>query len=439
MAYSKNVINGMNITYFMSLYVGVGKLDITPPIGVRMAGYAARLRPCEGIHDPLYVRSIVIRCENDFLVLVSLDLAGLDASICSRIKNGIASYLKLSKSSVIVTSTHTHSGPQTGRYGEDWADSSWIDQMVKKAISSTIIAASDLREALMGYGEGELYTVSENRREREGPIDPKVRVIAFNEKDSGCPIATLVNFSMHPVVLRANNTLISADYPGYLCNYLEKWEGGMTVFLQGTCGDIRPKILGGEDLDESFKRVKRVGKILAAEALKTREQIESFQECKLIRAKSIEISLNIMELPPLSNVLSEIKTIEDKMRRLKDTEELMKMNWKLYVMRRVKFLLEKRIHNGIISSTLTYVKLGDLVNLLTLPGEPLVRVGFKLREVIGSKRLVIIGYSNDYIGYIPSIEDYRKGGYEATPPWCIINECGIKELMIQASTLLKEV
>ena len=425
------------VIYSMTLYAGVSKLDITPPIGVKMAGYAARLKPCEGIHDPLYVRTLVMKSNGDFLVIMSLDLAGLDVSTCSEIKDKIYQYLRIPKDSIIITTTHTHSGPQTGRYGSDWTDLSWLNQTVKKAVSGVIMAVSDLKEALVGYGEGELHTISENRREREGPIDPKVRVIALNEKHGKEPIATLVNFSMHPVVLRANNAFISADYPGYLCKYLEEWEGGITLFLQGTCGDIRPRILGTENLEESFRRVSKVGKILAAEALKAREQVDNFQDCEFIRVKSVNVSLSTAKLPPSNEVLNRVKTIEYEMKELKDVNKLMKMNWELYAMRRVKFLLEERIRDRKISSILTHVELGGLVDLLTLPGEPLVRFGFKVRTLLSSKNLIIVGYANDYIGYIPSIDDYKKGGYEATVPWCILNEEGIKELLVKISNISK--
>lgn len=421
----------------MTLYVGVSKLDITPPIGVRMAGYAARLKPCEGIHDPLYVRTIILKSGNNFLVLMSFDLAGLDISTCSKIKNETYHYLGIPKKSIIITTTHTHSGPQTGRYGSDWTDPSWLDQTVKKAVSSVVLAMRNLRESLVGYGEGELHDISENRREKKGPIDPKVRVIAFNERNKGEPIATLVNFSMHPVVLRANNTLISADYPGYLCKYFERWEGGIALFLQGTCGDIRPKILGTEDLEESFKRVSRVGKIIAAEALKVREQIDNFKDCNSIHVKSVNVSLSTTELPPLNEVINRIKVIESEIGRLKDASKLMKMNWELYAMRRTKFLLERRIHNRRVFSTLTHVKLDNLIDILTLPGEPLVRFGFKVCTLPDLKKIVIVGYTNDYIGYIPSIDDYRKGGYESTAPWCILNERGIEELLVKIDNILK--
>jgi len=421
----------------MTIYVGVGKIDITPPIGVKMAGYAARLKNCDNIHDPLYAKSVVIKCNDAFFALVSLDLAGLDILTCSEIKDRVANYLKIPKSSIVITTTHTHSGPQTGRYGEDWVDKSWLDQMVKKAASCIVIAANNLKEALIGYGEGEIYTISENRREKEGPIDPKIRVIVFYEKISKSSIVTLVNFSMHPVVLRANNTSISADYPGYLCDYLEKWEGGTTIFLQGTCGDIRPTILGTEDIEKSFKKADKVGKILAAEALKVKEQIDNLQHCRFIRIKSVDVSLNTTEFPPLSVALRKIKTLEKEILQTDNLEKLKKINWELYAMRRLKFLLTKRIHNRLIHSILTYIEIGELVRLLTLPGEPLVRFGFRLRRLADLDDLIIVGYSNDYIGYIPSIEDYRKGGYEATIPWCILDECGIRELETEAHNLLK--
>jgi len=54
----------------------------------------------------------------------------------------------------------------------------------------------------------------------------------------GAPIATLVNWSDHPETLDSRNTLITADYPHWLCNRTEEALGGTTVFFNGSIGGL---------------------------------------------------------------------------------------------------------------------------------------------------------------------------------------------------------
>ena len=70
----------------------------------------------------------------------------------------------------------------------------------------------------------------------------------------GTPIATLVNWANHPETLGSKNTLITADYPGYLCREAEKRLGGITVFVNGAVGGMQSP-LGSTVKDASGKVV----------------------------------------------------------------------------------------------------------------------------------------------------------------------------------------
>lgn len=59
-----------------ALEVGVATVDITPPLGMPMRGYASRKELSNGVWDPLYVKSIVLDDGNERISLVVLDLIG---------------------------------------------------------------------------------------------------------------------------------------------------------------------------------------------------------------------------------------------------------------------------------------------------------------------------------------------------------------------------
>ena len=57
-----------------ALEVGVATIDITPPLGMPMRGYASRKELSNGIWDPLYAKAIVLDDGNKRVSFVVLDL-----------------------------------------------------------------------------------------------------------------------------------------------------------------------------------------------------------------------------------------------------------------------------------------------------------------------------------------------------------------------------
>ena len=52
------------------------------------------------------------------------------------------------------------------------------------------------------------------------------------------PIATVINWSDHPETLGGKNSEITADYPHWLCQYVETHLGGLTIFVNGSIGGL---------------------------------------------------------------------------------------------------------------------------------------------------------------------------------------------------------
>jgi len=78
---------------------GIARVDITPPIGHEMGGYAARKHGATGIHDPLYATVLVIESGGNSIALITCDLRSFVST-------------RLGKNTVVSVS-HTHSGPHT--------------------------------------------------------------------------------------------------------------------------------------------------------------------------------------------------------------------------------------------------------------------------------------------------------------------------------------
>ena len=268
------------------LRVGVARADITPPIGSRMYGYSARgTNVSAGVHDPLFARAIVLDDGSTRLALVSLDLGTFTHESRTNVKAVVRE--KTGIENVLCMASHTHSAPWPA---PDFptAEDPWIRAAERKIAGAIVEAAANTVPARLGIGWGEVREGHNRRRVREDgtvemlwenrervpthPVDYKLAVIRVEGRD-GRPLATLVNFACHPVVLGPENLLISADYPGVLARLVDAEIGGQTMFLQGAAGDINPFWDKTPPDEGAFEQREKMGAALAAEAIRVHREI----------------------------------------------------------------------------------------------------------------------------------------------------------------------
>jgi len=208
---------------------GAATVVVDVPVGTPMTGYAARLSPSTGVHDPVTVRALVV----DDVGIVVVDCCALRKTTCGELKAtrpaGIVD--------VVIAATHTHSGPciTPGGLGAFAPD---VLHAVEKAFVEALTTARHQRTPVtVRYGERRAVGVGRNRRHEDVEIDPPVQIVAFDGAHG--TVATLVTYTMHPVVLSAANTLISADYVAPLRDMVEAaLPGSVCLFLQGCAGDV---------------------------------------------------------------------------------------------------------------------------------------------------------------------------------------------------------
>src|SRR5262249_17426677 len=71
--------------------MGVARVKITPPQPVFMAGYAARNKPYESVHDDLYAKALVLEDKGGTRgALITSDLIGFPAEIATPLRQRIA-------------------------------------------------------------------------------------------------------------------------------------------------------------------------------------------------------------------------------------------------------------------------------------------------------------------------------------------------------------
>ena len=378
------------------IQVGASIIDITPPNGIAMAGFAARTEVAKGDHDALTVRALVV----DDTAIVTVDVIGIDANLSARAR----ARASLPDQAITITATHTHGGPVSmpGRLSAK-ADHAFIlclEDAVVKAVELAIVNQKPAR--LLG-GIGVEPGFASNRRRSGGPVDTGIPVLRF-ESVEGSTIAILVSYACHPVVLGADNLSWTGDYPHFVRKKLETtFPGAIAIFATGCAGDVNTGHSAAASLsllatpERSFAKAKEIGFGIAN---------------SVIDARLTDVSGNVGHSEVFADICFEQREQEApdilaKSWRLaaKDTSslEVIWANWAEKHMGRDLSPLKARI---------TALKWGS-VGIIALPGEIFAETALEIREKLAQKDpLFILAYADDNPGYIPPESDYLRGGYE---------------------------
>src|SRR6476469_9399241 len=114
------------------LSVGVAMVDITPPLGYRMAGYYNERRNT-GTHDPLLAKAAVFQQGDVRAALVECDLVSMPAEVSSKARDLAEKHAGVPARHMVVSATHSHTGPLPNGSPRP---SRWPRKMSKKSNSA---------------------------------------------------------------------------------------------------------------------------------------------------------------------------------------------------------------------------------------------------------------------------------------------------------------
>lgn len=250
----------------MRVLAGVAVVDVTPPAGLAMAGFAARTEPATGAHDALTVRALVI----DDTALVVADCIGIEAGMSARIR----AQAPVSADRVVVAATHTHGGPfSMGTRVRGRTDPAWVARLEAACVAALAEAAASRAPARLWLGAGTDTGLARNRRTPGGPVDRSLPRLEIRGEDGACR-AILMSWACHPVVLNAANRLWTADYVHFLRARAEALTpGAVALFVTGCCGDVNTGHSAHASIsldappERSFAEARRLGETIAEAAL----------------------------------------------------------------------------------------------------------------------------------------------------------------------------
>ena len=402
---------------------GVAKTVITPDEPMWMSGYGARTAPADGKNDDLMCKAVVLEdAAGGRIVLVTLDLVGIDRAtsqaVCARLKEQHG----LDRSRIAINCSHTHCGPVVGtnlKAMYSISDAQWgqveryAESLTKKIVDTVGRAIDDRAPANVSWSEG-VATFAVNRRENteaevpkkraagealKGPFDHAVPVLAVRGAD-GSLKAVVFGYACHATTLGFQQW--SADYCGYAYRAVEAQHPGATALFWAGCGaDQNPIPRRTLEFAEKYGKelAASVEKVLAGEMRPLGGPLES---------KYAEIDLEFAHVPDKA----ELETEAAKGSR--------------YEQGRAKLLLGRLANEGKLSPTYSYPvqtwRLGDGPRWVILGGEVVVDYVLRLKQELGADRTWVAGYSNDVMAYIPSRRVLAEGRYEGATSMTIYGQ-----------------
>lgn len=263
-----------------ALLAGAAVIDITPQSPQFLFGYPHVPRQSTGVHDPLLCTGLYLKSGVEQTLILACDLIFVDRRLTQRVRARLECSANIPSQRIMLTATHTHSGPVTVDLAlcrDDTvvprADVCYLRELEDSIVAAGKHAKENARHAEFGVIAVNGSCLGGNRHTPEGPCDPHVPVLAVRERNDQSLIALLLITSMHPTVLHEDSTLFSADFPGMTRTYLQTaCQSHLPILhLTGPCGNQSPRHVVRSN---TFAEATRLGTTLGKAVQQALPQIE---------------------------------------------------------------------------------------------------------------------------------------------------------------------
>lgn len=411
------------------LKAGAATVDISPDKGVELAGYPHCPRHNTGVHDPLFASCLYLDDGSTRLVIVAMDLLVYSKKYVREMRKQVSEKTGIPAGNIMLCCSHTHSAPWTsGRIDLEaiekglQPDENYLQELNNKIVSLITDTCINPFEAKIGVEKGycgKEQGVGGNRRVPGGPVDPDVWTVGVQDMEGnwrGC----LIKYALHPTVIHSESTVVSADFPGYLRNYLSEVKPNMTIlFAQGTSGDQSTRYFRN---GQNFKEACRIGSAIGLEVDNVLNKMRLSNEVDLL-VKSIETDIELRILPEKEDAIKNIMNAE------RELEELRSVNTSYIDIRNAELKLlgaedifgyillndsGKRLEllEDEIPVEIQVIGIGD-ARIVCLQGELFVEFGLKIRDESPFEKTFVIELANGGLpGYAYTRGAIEQGGYE---------------------------
>jgi|UniRef100_UPI00404AFF03 neutral ceramidase len=427
--------------------LGAAKTGMTPPKG-SIIGDSYGIRVSEGVHDELYIKTLVFEQAGQRVAFITLDVISLPHLLVMKSRALIHKQTGIAVNNIILNATHLHAGPQMNPLFWDVVGGSaklksqeYTHKLPELILESVKSAISKIQPVHVSIGNVQETSISFNRRflmkdgtfktnpgklnpnivRPAGPIDPSLSMVYFESLDKK-PVAILVNFALHVAVVGGNN--FSSDFPGVMSDLIGKVKGEevVTVFTNGTSGNINHIDVSNSNQLSGFDESQRIGTILADRVL------NALNSLRPISITSLKAKIQVVNLPVFKVVekleMIWAKDVISKFGKPKGSGFADVVSaWRILDLVKYKGGLDTR-HNSTTTVPLTddgsalrsevsVITFGDQMALVGFPGDAFVELGLGIKLNSPFPFTIVSEQSgNGTISYMPNKKAFPEGQYE---------------------------
>jgi hypothetical protein len=428
------------------LSAGEGVADITPPLGIELAGFhkpPGQERRVKGIRQPSEVRALVLTCGPTRVAVCSLDILGLDQAMAGRIQWAAAQRTGIPAENIRVVATHDHSMPTFVRLRQ-WGGMSpeFMATVEQRTVEAIAAAQADLAPAEVSLGKCRATGGSHNRTVKAGVartdaefgpestddqrwLDTMLQALVFRRAGKK-PDLVWYHFSAH-VVCYADEQA-GPDWPGEVAREIRNESGLRPSFLQGHLGDVNP----GDGSDWRGEIRQTVAAVTPALKQAIADARELAVDCLRTRSTPCNVPF---DMERFEQWVEEYRRDPSQCRSGPWVDAGFAADW---------FQGNERRDRNVkhLPITLSAMQLGP-VGMLFHPAELYSYYGLAIRRDSPLQDTLVVGCADGSIGYLPDPTAYRSGEYSAIvvpkildlPPY---QPTAARDMTAAAVALLKE-
>ena len=405
-----------------SLEIGTATRVITPDLGHWLQG-AGIVKRVTKVHDNLEANGIYFSNGENHILMISCDLVGLEPDYETHLREAMGVATGISPRDVIISATHTHGGPSLIRTNYIVPlDSAymkklkgWLIDLAKEAVHSAQPGEIGWATGKAQIGWNRRYTWADGSHTMhgdatrpdftglEGPDDPQQTTL-FAKAKNGKLLAIMYNNTTHPVTFYGAG-VYSSDFPGYARKKLRKKFGEKlpVLFLNGAQGDIEPRDGFHPRHVTRDEQVKRLGNVIYNGVMDQYHEVTSYNDNPEIKHvyKDLKVGVRLptpQRLAKSRNVLARI----DSGAHIRG----LKMEMAFGAVH-----LQKEFGDAPFDILPIHaIRIGGLA-ILTEPCELYCQFGLNIKRRSPVKTTMVVGLTDGYHGYVPTIYGLLGGGY----------------------------
>lgn len=394
----------------------VVKKNITPSDSQHLLGFDER--KSESVNDSLFHRIVALDDGLKQFFIVSTDLCLFSPSEYDKVAARLQKEHQIDPIDIWWTVTHTHSAPEVGVPGiygtylgdriQHEVDTVYTAMVEQKLIDGILEARKNLEPASLGVGWG-FSRANINRRlldsngqaslrpDPNGPVDHRIGLIRI-DKESGVPLALISNYAIHGTVLSGDNLQISGDVQGVVSNYVEKEIGVPLLFINGAAGDVTPIHRWTNNPQEGF--LEKFHALLGDKIIEANQRL--CYTTNKIKLRSGALTVETPRKPGLGwpSDLDAYTSTKDKIK--------------------------------MVRLPVRFLTINDDIAIWGAPLELFNTIATEVREDSPFQNTFFFGYTNGWLGYLPTASAWPHGGYEvnAVSPFTPVAEKELKEAVL---------